>query len=219
MSERSFVHNVATVVLVVAAASCSRGPTKPEADPAKLKALATQMIRTTPAPAAAPACTQAKLAGAVVMTQRTALLMSGGTLSDNPEYAEWIHPTELDAPAARVLIDPAATTVAKRQAAAELLQAPRYLVYQVTMVNVPMALGVKELKRGAVGMRAIGYDKTGVATCVTVFTVQNDREVSERAMDKSDRATMDPAIIKELRDDLRAQVIKTTSSLVAGLPP
>ncbi|MGE0550984.1 MAG: hypothetical protein AB7O24_00450 [Kofleriaceae bacterium] len=219
MSERSFAHSVAACAVVFAAASCSRTPAKPEADPAKVKQLVDRMIRETPAPAAVPQCTQAKLAGAVPMMQRTAMLMAGRTLSTDHEYAEWIQPAEVDAPAARVLADAAATTTARRQAAAELLAAPGYLVYQVTMVNAPMAIGVKELKRGAVGMRAIGYDKMGNATCVTVFTVQNDRAVSDRAMTKSDRATIDPVIAKELRDDLRGQVVTKTASFVASLPP
>ena len=93
---------------------------------------------------------------------------------------------------------------------------PRLVVFRVDMVNVPLALGVKELKRGAVGVRAIGYDRTGQATCAKVFTVRNDKATSEAAMDRSDRATVDPAVMQLLRDDLAQQLIWHVELLATG---
>jgi hypothetical protein len=86
------------------------------------------------------------------------------------------------------------------------------------MVNAPIALGVKELKRGALGMRAIGYDKKGSPSCVSVFVVQNDKAKSEWAMDKSDRAQIDPAIAKAMQDDLREQLLKKAVEMGTTLP-
>jgi hypothetical protein len=42
-----------------------------------------------------------------------------------------------------------------------------------------------------------------------VFFVQNDEAVSNAAIEKSDKPSIDPAIAKILRDDLVDQYIKT----------
>jgi hypothetical protein len=133
--------------------------------------------------------------------------------SKKPEYAEWVNPAELDSPAARTLTDPKASTKAKRQAAAELLAAPFYLVYHVDLVNAPMALEVKELKRGTVGARAIRFDKAGNAVCARVFYWRNDKAKSDKAIEKSNKALIDPAVAQELREDLRFEMLKRVGVL------
>lgn len=203
----------ALAVLVLAAGACARAA--PEADPARVQALAAAMLQNAPAPAGAAACTPAALRAGVSLTQRTLLRLAGQEVPSTPERADWINPAELDAPAARVLLDDRASPTARRRAAAALLAAPAYVVYRVDMVNVPLALEVKELKRGALGMRAIGYDRAGAATCALVFTVQNTRETSEWAMDRSDRAVVDPAVATVVRDDLRARLLSKIATLKA----
>jgi hypothetical protein len=224
MSARSFRPELAHLVVAGAVtaslgAACSKKPApKAEADPSKVTALAKVLLDNTPAPAAVKQCTPADFAGAASLTQRTVLLLAKEQLSTEPTRADWTNPTELDHPAARVLLDPKADPTAQRQAAAEMLAAKAYVVYRVDMVNAPIALGVKELKRGALGMRAIGYDKKGAPSCVSVFVVQNDKEKSEWAMDKSDRAQIDPAIAKAMRDDLREQLLKKAVEMGTTLP-
>ena len=193
------------VLLVIACC----GKSAPEADPGKITKLASKMMREVPTPAATRECTPADLTGGTTMTFRTLTLLAGGLPAVNkPEEADWINPAELDAPAARVLATPASSERAARQAAAQLLAAPFFVVYKVDLVNAPMALGVKELKTGNVGTRVIRYEKTGLPSCVQVFVFENDHAVSDAAIEKSDQANMDPAISKLLRDDLAVQYIK-----------
>jgi hypothetical protein len=92
-------------------------------------------------------------------------------------------------------------------------------VYRAEMIDVPLATGVKELKRGAAGLRAIGYDGAGNVTCITVFTIKPDKDVSEWAMDQSDKAVVDPAIAKALQQDLKIQLRARVASLRAGEEP
>lgn len=199
-------------------AACGKGASKPEADPAKVEALAKVMLQNTPAPAGAPTCTQEHLGKGATLTATTLVRLAKEPVSDRPERELWVNPPDLDAPAARTLLDPAASDTARRQAAAEFLAAEGYVVFRPDMVNVPMALGVKELKRGALGMRAVAYDKAGAATCVLVFTVQNDRKLSEWAMMKSDRAHIDPEIAQKLREDLTEQ-LKAKVATLRSPPP
>jgi hypothetical protein len=138
--------------------------------------------------------------------------------ASKPEYQEYVNPAELDSPAARTLVDAKASDKQKRQAAAELLSAPFYLVYHVDLVNAPMALEIKELKRGTVGARAVRFDKAGNAQCVRVFYWQNDKALNDAAIAKSTKAVIDPAVAKELRDDLRVQMLKRIPSLTLPQP-
>jgi hypothetical protein len=200
---------VATAVLAIAACGKSSAKKKPEADPSIAKALAAKMANEVPAPAAVRDCSTDDLTGGATMTFRTLAVIAGLPLpAEKPEYAEWINPPELDAPAARTLIDPAAAPLAKRQAAAELIAAPFWVAYKVDMVNAPMALGVKELKIGTIATRVIRYEKTGLPSCSIVFFFQNDKAISDDAIAKSDKAVIDPAIARLLREDLTAQYIK-----------
>ncbi|TMQ16585.1 MAG: hypothetical protein E6J90_23575 [Deltaproteobacteria bacterium] len=121
--------------------------------------------------------------------------------------------TELDSPAARELIDPSTDDTTRRQAAYELLSAPFYLVYRVDVVDAPMALGVKDLKRGTVSLRALRFDRQGNIVCAKVVAFQNTLEKNDWAITKSNLAVMDPKISAALRDDLRDQLLKHVAAL------
>jgi len=189
------------------AASCSSEAKKPEADPTKVVELTSTLLRNTPAIAGVPECQPEELRTGARLTFRTVLQLAEREVPSTPPYAEWINPPTLDAPAARVLVDAAASPTARRQAAAELLAAPGYRVYRVDSVDVPLAIEVKELKRGIVSARAIKYDARGAAVCMTVFNVRNSKEKSEWAMAKSNRARVDPTIAQTLRDELSEQML------------
>jgi len=208
-----------SVALVLALAACSGKKAKaPEADPQKLVTIAQQMAKSFPGPGAKE-CDGKDVIGGATFTATTFMAIAGQTWDKTkPEYAEYVNPHELDSPAARTLIDAKATEQQKRQATAELLSAPFYLVYVVDLVNAPMALEVKELKRGTVGARAVRFDKTGMAQCVRVFYFQNDKVLNEEMIAKSNKAVIDPAVAKALRDDLRVQYLKRVPSLTLPQP-
>jgi hypothetical protein len=215
---------LAVLVYVAAAAACGKGtsePKLPEADPAEVTKLAATMAKNVPTPAAVRDCTQQDLDGGPSMTFRTLMQLGEQKLSDQPQEAAWINPAELDAPAARVLVDPKpdAPKKAARQAAAELLAAKFWVTYKVDLVNAPMALGVKELKIGTIHTRIVRYEKTGVPSCVLIFNFQNDRAVSDQAIEISDKAAIDPAVAKLLREDLVAQYIKLVPRGEPPAPP
>lgn len=200
------------LALLVAVAACHGRPR--EADPEQIVALAKNLVNTTPPLAGARMCTEADYANPAI-TVRTALQLAKQTIPDAPEYAEWVNPPIADAPAFRTVLD-GKDELARRQAAAQLLRAKGYMMYRVDMVNVPMAIGFKELKRGAVGVRALGYDHLGNIKCVRTFIVQNDKALSEAAMKASDKPTMDPEISRKLRDDLTEQLKEHISELMGG---
>jgi len=170
--------------------------------------IADRMVNDVPAPAAVRTCKADELIGAP-MTRRTLLLIDNRPLDKIAELSDWMNPTELDAPAARVLIDGSADETAKRRAAAELLAAPAYLIYRLDLVAAPVALGVKDLKIGTIGGRLFRYDKTGRPVCVVLFTFQNDQAKSDAAIARSRAsAFIDPAVAKAMRDDLHEQYLK-----------
>lgn len=195
-------------------AACGHKAHKPEADPAKVAALAAKMIDNSPVPAAVPECKPEELVAPIEVTFRTLHELAGQPPGKGNEVAEWINPHDLDTPAARTFVDTADSTQ-KREAAAELLAQPAWLVYRVDLVNAPMAIGVKELKTGTIGMRLIRYDRNARPMCVTVFNFQNTPEKTEWAIKITNKAYVDAAVAKELRDDLAAQMIKL---LPRGVP-
>jgi hypothetical protein len=188
-------------------AGCGHKVHKAEADPAKVTALAAKLIDNMPVPVAVRECKPQELAAPVHVTFRTLSELAGQKPGTDPAVAEWINPHELDTPAARTLVDTADATQ-KREAAAELLAAPAWLVYRVDLVNAPMAIGVKELKIGTIGMRLIRYDRDARPLCVTVFNFQNTQEKTDWAIKITTKAYVDAAVAKELRDDLTAQYLK-----------
>jgi hypothetical protein len=213
MSARS---SLRSLLLLAAVAACSKKGA-PEADPAQVKARAQAMILNTPAPAAAKACTPEQLK-APGITARSLILMAGNEMPETHERADWINPWELEDPAVRLYLD-ATDESAKRQAAAKVLGLPAFIVWRPENVDVPLAIGVKELKRGVLGMRAIGYDNAGNVTCLTVFSVLNDKEVSEWAQVQSDKAVIDPAVAKALQHDLRQRLRGKVAAMQAGQEP
>lgn len=201
------------LALVIVAAAC--GARVPEADPAQVAAKAKEMADNPPAPAGVPACTGADLRDGLKLSWRSLLRLAHEELRDVPERAAWSNPPVLDDAAVRTLLDEHADARARRRAAAVFVRARAYVVYRVDMVDVPLALMVKELKRGFVGVRAIRY-AGGAATCVKVFNVQNDKATSEWAMDQSNRAAIDPAVAQALRDDYAAQLAAAIRALEAA---
>jgi hypothetical protein len=207
MPARSFL------LSALALAACGKStsePKKPEADPAEVTKLAATMARNVPTPAAVKDCTPEELRGGVTLTFRSLMQLGGQKLSEQPEEAAWINTPDLDSPAVRVLVEPKADAPKKapRHAAAELLAASHWVAYKVDLVNAPMALGVKELKIGTIHTRVVRYEKTGIPSCVLIFNFQNDRAVSDAAIEQSDKAAIDPQVAKLLREDLVAQYLK-----------
>jgi hypothetical protein len=212
MSVRSSARSLLALAGVACSGACHRAP---EADPAQFLKIADRMVNDVPAPAAVRACKPDELVGAP-MTRRTLLLIDNRELDKIAELSDWMNPTELDAPAAQVLIDPAGDTTAKRRATAELLAAPAYLIYRLDLVAAPMALGVRDLKIGTIGGRLIRYDRAGRPTCVVLFTFQNDKDKSDAAIARSRSApVVDPEVAKAMRDDLHEQYLKLAPRPVA----
>jgi hypothetical protein len=205
MSGRSLL---LSAVAVVACGKKAADPPKPTADPAKVRALAAQMIHNTPVMAAVPVCKDTDFAGAVTVTSRTLEVLAQEPVPKDPEHAEWINPPSLESPAMRVIATADATSQPAREAAAELLAAKTWLVYRVEMVNAPLALAVRELKIGTVGTRLIVYDNKGVPTCARPFYFQNDKAKSDWAIANADHAVIPPEIVQAMKDDLAAQFVK-----------
>lgn len=219
MSARSSARELASLlaaVAVAASASAGCGSKGPQGDPAAFAALAKTMIQNVPVPGA-PECTGEQILGGATITLLTLLKIAKHPFEDQPGRRDFVNPPELDAPAARVLIDGKASEADRRRAAGELAAAPFYLVYMIDQVDVPMALGIKELKRGVAGGRALKYDKKGNLVCVRVFVWLNDKKVSDDAIAKSNKALIDPEVAKTLREDLTAQLLKRIAAL--GAPP
>jgi hypothetical protein len=220
MSARSSARELAVVAALGLAlgggAGLGCGKQGPQGDPAAFVALANRMLDNVPTPGA-PECPGEQILGGATMTARTLLQVTKRKVDETPERREFVNPPELDVPAVRVLLDDKASERDRRAAAAELAAAPFYLVYIIDHIDVPMALGIKELKRGIAGGRALKYDKRGNLQCVRVFLWENAKAVSDAAIAKSDRAVIDPAIAKQLRDDLTAQLLKRIAAL--GAPP
>ncbi len=209
MLARSFVRDVA-LLAVVAACNSSH---KPEADPARVTALAKTMDKNSPGVGVGRPCTAEEMIGGATMTQLTLVKLAQTPLNPGPEREPWINPSELDSPAAQELLDEQTDETTKRQAAYELLSAPFYVVYRVDLVDAPMALKIKDLKRGTVGWHVIRYNQKGDLECAKNMLVQNSKAKSDWAIVKSNLAVMDPAVAAELRDDLKAELLKQVAAL------
>ena len=212
MLARSSVRDLAVALVAMAAAACNSNH-KPEADPGRLVPLVKTIDKNTPTPGAAPDCTPDQMIGGATMTQVSLLKIEGEPANPGPEREDWINPSELDSPAVREVIDPATDETTKRQAAYELLSAPFYLIYRIDIVDAPMAIGVKDLKRGTVGARVLRYDREGELVCIKVLTFQNSLAKSDWAILKSNLAVMDPKVSAALRDDLRNELLKHVRAL------
>jgi len=210
MSARSFARDLG-VLTCVAAAACSTGH-KPEADPARVAALMKTVDKNTPGPGDVPDCTPEQMIGGATLTQVTVLKLAEVPATPGFEREDWLNPPELDSPAARELIDPNIDETTKRRAAYELLSAPFILVYRIDLVDAPMAVGIKDLRRGVIGMRAIRYDPKGKCECVKVLTFQQSLDKSDWAIVKSNLTVMDPKVAKALRDDLHDVLLKNVAA-------
>lgn len=199
-------------LLSVLTVACSNKSKLPEADPAQVTALFAKMVKNLPAPAAAPECKYEQLLGGATFTRRTMIELAKQPVEKAFQNEEYVNPAELDSPAARVLLESADET-GKRQAAAELLAAPFYLVYYVDLVDVPIPIGVKDLKYGYVGARALRYDKTGRVACIMAFVWTNSPAKQKWAIEVSDKPRIDPAVQKEMQKDLRAQMLVRIAGL------
>jgi hypothetical protein len=176
---------------------------QPEADPAKVKALAHQLIQNEPGMAAVRECKDADYEKTLPVTWRTLKLLSGDPIGKENREADWINPAQLEAPAFRAVLEKN-----DRRAAAQVLRANAYLVHKVEVVNAPIALGIKELKIGSIAARAIRYERNGKPTCVMIVDFTNDRAKSDWAISVSDKTLIDPAVAKAMRDDLVDQYLK-----------
>jgi hypothetical protein len=177
---------------------------QPEADPAKVKNLAHQLIANEPGMAAVRDCKDADYANTMPVTWRTLKLLAGDPIGKENREADWINPAPLDEPAFRAVLEKG-----DRHAAAKILaKNAAYLVHKVDVVNAPIALGIKELKIGSIGARAIRYERDGKPTCVSLVDFTNDRAKSDWAISVSDKTLIDPAVAKAMRDDLADQYLK-----------
>jgi hypothetical protein len=211
MLARSFVRDLGIAACALAAA-CSTNH-KPEADPKRLVPIMKAMDKNTPAPGGAPVCKPEQMVGGATMTQVTLLKIAQEPANPGPEREDWINPPELDVPAARELIDPNVDETTKRQAAYELLSAPFFLVYRIDIVDAPMAIGVKDLKRGTVGSRVLRFSRKGDIECVKVLTFQNTQEKSDWAILKSNLPVIDPKVAEALRVDLHDELLRYVPAL------
>ena len=86
--------------------------------------------------------------------------------------------------------------------------------------TAPRALGAKELKTGTINARVIRYDRrSGQPTCVYVWNFQNTREKTDWAISVSNKAYIDPAVMKVLQDDLVAQYLANVPRGTPAPPP
>lgn len=209
----------AIAALALAAAGCGKRAAPPEADPAAIERLAATMVHNVPLPGAARACTPAELVEpGATLTGRTLYALAKRTPATEAAAAAWVNPPELDSPAARTLRD-AKDATARRRAAAELLGAPSWLVYHVDLVDTPLALGVKDFKRGYVGARAIRYDRRGAVRCAQVFYFTNTPAKQRWAIEHTDRPGVADEVRDELRRDLRARMLDRVTHLAEPPPP
>jgi hypothetical protein len=181
---------------------------QPEADPAKVKALAKQLIQNEPGMAAVRECKDADFANTLPVTWRTVKLLASDPIGKENREADWINPVQLEVPPSFRTVLESKDSTAQRRAAAQVLRANAYLVHKVDVVNAPIALGIKELKIGSIGARAIRYERDGKPTCVALVDFTNDRKKAEWAMSVSDKTLIDPAVAQAMRDDLVDQYLK-----------
>ena len=212
MSARSSARDLALAALFIAC-----GGKHPDADPQQVTKLAVAMVDHVPVPAGVPECKATDLDGTYPVTETTATRLANRPVRKEPEFEDWIQPPELDFPSTSVLLDGSADDAAKRRAAGELLAATAFVMYHPDIVDVPIGMGIRELKRGYAGFRAIRYDATGKPTCVVVFAVKNTWKISEWAQDQVEKSPkVPPDVQQKVRDDLRTQLKATIASL--GLP-
>jgi hypothetical protein len=213
MLARSFVRDAGLLVAVLSLGAACDSSHKPEADPARVQTLAKAMDKNSPGIGVGRPCLPEELVGGATMTQLALLKLADNHINPGPEREPWTNPPELDSPAVHEILDENVDETTKRQAAYELLSAPFFVVYRADLVDAPMAIKVKELKRGTVGYRVIRYNQKGGLDCDNVLMVQNSKGKSDEAIVKSNLAVMDPEVSAGLRDDLKAELLKRVAAL------
>jgi len=206
------MRDLGALACIAAAAACNNNH-KPEADPARITALMKKAEKNGPSIGDVRECKPNEMIGGATMTQLTLVKLADVPPTPGAERDAWINPAELDSPAARELLDPKADDTTKRQAAYELLSAPFILVYRIELVDAPMAIGLKDIRRGTVSMRALRFDRDGNSVCGKVVTYQQSLAKSDWAIVKSNLAVMDPKVSKVLRDDLHDLLLKHVAAL------
>lgn len=211
------------MALGVTAACGKKAPPPPERDPAEVERLAAAMVKAVPVPGAVRECARTELTEpTATLTRRTLLQLAKqplGTGIRDAQNADWLNATELDSPAARVLAE-GGDERARRQAAAELLAAPRFLVYWIDLVDTPIPLGVKDFKRGYVGARALRFTRDGRPECVYPFYWRNDRVKQEWAVERgTKKGRIEPEVQTAMQQDLRAQFLERVKVLDRPPPP
>src|SRR5687767_9919650 len=79
---------------------------QPEADPAKVRALAKQLIQNEPGMAAVRECKDTDYANTLPVTWRTLKLLAGDPIGKENREADWINPVQLEVPASfRTILD------------------------------------------------------------------------------------------------------------------
>jgi hypothetical protein len=214
MSARSSALEV--LVVATALAACRGGPKGPEADPAAVTALYKKIFANVPKPGAVPECNYDQMLGGATVTRKTMTLLAQAPVDTTPPFADYVNATEVDSPAARTLLD-SSDDGEKRRAAAELLAAPFHLVYHVDLVDTPLALGVKDFKKGYVGARALRYDKHGAIVCARSFVWTNTKAKKAWAIETTQRPQVTPEVKQAMQDDLRSQMLARIAGL--GAPP
>lgn len=205
------------VAACVAAGCGSKPPKVPERDPAEVERLAAAMVKAVPVPGAVRECARPELTEpSATLTRRTLLQLAKQPLGSgirDAQNAEWLNATELDSPAARTLVD-GGDEGTRRRAAAELLSAPRFLVYWIDLVDTPIPLGVKDFKRGYVGARAVRFTRDGRPECVYPFYWRNDPVKQEWAVERgTKKGRIEPEVQTAMQQDLRAQFLKRITVL------
>ncbi len=215
MSARS---SVRSVLLLTVLAACGKSAAKtPEVDPARIKTLAARMLKNLPVPAAVRDCKDEEMLGNATLTVATLTRLAEQPLEKRPELEDYVNPSELDTPAARTLIESQDPSL-RRQAAAELMLAQSFLVYNIDLVDTPLPMGVKDFKRGHVGARALRYDKNGNIQCQNVFLWTNHPDKQAWAIKMTDKPLVDPSVKLEMQKDLRAQMLVRVAGLGAPAP-
>lgn len=119
MSARSFARSSSLLIALPLAVAACGGKPKPEADPAKVAALATAIANNPPPFAGVRKCTAVDFQQPS-LSQVTLLRLAKQEVPDTHERVAWMNPPELDVPYARVLVD-STDEKQRRQAAAEFL--------------------------------------------------------------------------------------------------
>lgn len=188
-----------------------------EIDPAKIQVYAMAIYQHAPSMGNVLACgDDAWTPGGIGLTQVSLNRLAKVAPDGDAVHEEFVNPVAADDPLVRLILDPPAGTDPHlvKQAAWKFLQAPYYAVYRIDNMQSPLAIGVKDLKRGTIEARVLKQDRNGKVFCIKRISFQSDAEVSRKAIADADKQPGIPkAVIKALQDDLRQQYLKAVPVL------